>query len=297
VRPMVRPGLKILRRDPRTLQLGFDWPGVAALRDTDAVRAVLAAIDGVRDAAEVISVATRAGVPVSGCDQALGDLVECGAVVYSAGPTPPELSEATASALWLLAGPKRVLSDVVAARHRCTVWVHGSGVVADTVRRLTSAAGIRVCSDPDRATVGVLAGDREPERELADDALHAGVPHLWVFMRDLVGVIGPFVLPGTTACLRCVDTARAETDPAWPTLLQSSWAKPLRVAACDELHAILTGAWAAQEIAVWASGITPRTCGCVVELPLGGGPVEAVAFEPHPACGCGWLEWRDTMGA
>jgi hypothetical protein len=296
VRLMVRPGLKILRRDARTLQLGFDWPGVAAVRDTDALRSVLAAIDGVRDHRAVIAAATAGGVPVDACEEALALLLECGAVVDAGGPPPARLSEATSSALWLLAGPQRDLSDVVRSRQRCVVWVHGEGIVADTVRALTGSAGLRLCDDPDQATVGVLAGDREPSRDQADAAMRAGFPHLWAYVRDLVGVIGPFVVPGRTACLRCVDAARTEADPAWPTLLQSAATRPLRVAACDGVHAALVGAWAAQEVALWASDVRPRTRGRVIEVPMGG-PAEEGVFDPHPACGCGWLEWRDTIGA
>jgi hypothetical protein len=296
VRLMVRPGLKILRRDARTLQLGFDWPGVAAVRDTDALRSVLAAIDGVRDHRAVIAAAIAGGVPVDACEEALALLLECGAVVDAGGPPPARLSEATSSALWLLAGPLRDLSDLVRSRQRCVVWVHGEGIVADTVRALTGSAGLRLCDDPDQATVGVLAGDREPSREQADAAMRAGFPHLWAYVRDLVGVIGPFVVPGRTACLRCVDAARTEADPAWPTLLQSAATRPLRVAACDGVHAALVGAWAAQEVALWASDVRPRTRGRVIEVPMGG-PAEEGVFDPHPACGCGWLEWRDTIGA
>jgi bacteriocin biosynthesis cyclodehydratase domain-containing protein len=142
-----------------------------------------------------------------------------------------------------------------------------------------------------------MAVDREPARELADLAMHAGLPHVWAYMRDLVGVIGPFVVPGRTACLRCVDAARTEADPAWPTLLQSAAAKPLRVAACDDVHAALVAAWATSEVALWASDVRPQTCGRVVEVPMGCGPADAVIFEPHPACGCGWPAWRDTIGA
>jgi hypothetical protein len=236
-------------------------------------------------------------VPLGDCEETLATLVDCGAVVDSVSASAPSLSESTVSALWLLAGPGRGAGDVVRARAGCRVWVHGTGAVADTVRELAGSAGLGVCSDPSEATVGVLTGDREPARHLSDAVMHSGIPHLWAYVRDLVGIVGPFVVPGTTSCLRCVDAARSDLDPAWPTLLQSAEARPLRVAPCDDVLATLVGAWAVQEIALWASDVRPHTYGCVIEVPQGWGPAEAANYEPHPACGCGWPDWRDTMGA
>ena len=45
-----------------------------------------------------------------------------------------------------------------------------------------------------------------------------GVPHLLAEVRDTVGVVGPLVLPGRSACLRCLDLVRTDRDPGWPGL-------------------------------------------------------------------------------
>jgi hypothetical protein len=297
VRPMLRPGLKVLRRDPWTLQLGLDWPGVTALRDTEALRAVLGAIDGFRDIAGVALAASDAGPSREECEAVLSLLIDCGAVVDYTPRLVPALGESTESAWWLLAGPGRAITDVVNARERSCLWLSGTGSVADGVNRLSSSAGLRVCHDPAAATVVVLASDREPSRDVTDAVMHSGLPHLWAYVRELVGVVGPFVVPGITACLRCVDAARASTDPAWPTLLQSAAAKPQPVPPCDTVLASLVAAWAVQEVALYASDIRPQTCGRVIEVPQGWGPAESVQFEPHPACGCSWPVPHDTMGA
>jgi bacteriocin biosynthesis cyclodehydratase domain-containing protein len=297
MRPMLRPGLKVLRRDPRTLQLGMDWPGVTALPDTAALRAVLGAIDAFRDVAGVVLAASNTGPSPEECTAVLGTLIDCGAVVDYTPRLAPELGESTEAALWLLAGPGRAVADVVGARERSRLWVCGTGSVADAVARLSRSAGLRLCRDAAAATVIVVASDREPTREIADALMHVGVPHLWAYVRDLVGVIGPFVVPGATACLRCVDAARASHDSAWPTLLQSAEASPQPVPPCDAVLATLVAAWAAQEVALWASDIRPQTYGRVIEVPQGWGPAETVQYEPHPACGCGWPLRHDTMGA
>ncbi len=297
MRPMVRPGLNLLRRDPQTIQLGLDWPGVATLRETRALRAVLAAVDGFRDATGVVLAATTQSGLRRECEAALAVLVDAGVVVSQEHSRSPDIDESTWSALWLLAGPGHDAADILRTRDTSAVWIDGEGVVAQRVRDLIATTQLRVCSDPLRATVSILASDTEPDRERADRAMHSGLPHLWVYVRDLVGVVGPFVTPGQSACLRCVDAARSDLDPAWPTLLQSAAVRPLPVAACDTVLATLVSAWATQEVTMWASDIRPQSCGHVIEVPQGCGPVESATFDLHPQCGCGWPLWRDTMGA
>jgi hypothetical protein len=211
--------------------------------------------------------------------------------------TAKTISEASLSSLWLLAGPGHDVQSLLLARSSAAVWVDGTGLVADTVRELIGAADVAMSDTARQATTVVVASDSEPDRARADTMMQSGLPHVWAYVRELVGVVGPFVLPGQTACLRCVDAARSDLDPAWPTLLESSAAKPLHVAPCDPLLATLVAAWAAQEVAVWASGIRPQTYGQVIEVPHGCGPVELAVFEVHPYCGCGWGRGGDTMGA
>jgi hypothetical protein len=303
MRPIVRPGLKILRRDARTVQLGLDWPGVGVLRETRALRAVLGSIDGFRDAAGVLLAATATGVPREECEESLAVLVECGAVVDQARRSvrpvrgQAAIGEASLSSLWLLAGPGHDVHALLRARSTAAVWVDGKGLVADTVRGLMGTANVAMSASAAKAETMVVASDSEPDRSRADATMHSGLPHVWAYVRELVGVVGPFVLPGQSACLRCVDAARADVDAAWPTLLESAAAKPLPVEPCDPVLATLVAAWAVQEVALWVSGIRPQTYGQVIEVPHGCGPVETAVFEVHPHCGCGWGLRRDTMGA
>ena len=147
------------------------------------------------------------------------------------------------------------------------------------------------------ADVVVLAHDAEPERDSADTVMRTGLPHLWVGVRELVGVVGPFVSPGSSACLRCLDAARTDLDPAWPALVDSATRRRGRVPACDPVLAALMAAWAVQEVALWAGGQRVQTRDCTIEVPQGMGRVHTERYEPHPSCGCGWPIWQDTMGA
>ncbi|TCP43632.1 hypothetical protein EV191_12129 [Tamaricihabitans halophyticus] len=67
-------------------------------------------------------------------------------------------------------------------------------------------------------SLAVLTDSVVPLPELVQELAIDGVPHLSAYALDALGVIGPFVLPGRSSCLRCVELYRAEHDPAWPML-------------------------------------------------------------------------------
>lgn len=297
MRPTIRPGLRLLRRDAHTLQLGLDWPGLCLVRDTPVVRAVLDAVDGFRAADAVVLAAAAQGHQREACAEALAALMRCGAVVDGNRPRDPDVPSSAWAAWSLLAGPQREASDVASSRRRRRVAVCGDGVVADRVRGLLPGSQVRVAADRTAADLVVMAVDDEPDRQSSDELMGLGVPHLWASLRDLVGVVGPFVLPGRTGCLRCADEARGDRDPGWPTLLAAATAKPIATPATDDVLAALVAAWAVHEVAVWASDLPPQTWNHLVEIPYGSSPVERVAVDPHPRCGCGWFRRQDTMGA
>jgi hypothetical protein len=89
-----------------------------------------------------------------------------------------------------------------------------------------------VSVQPDADLVVLAPTGREPLESVS--ALVAdGVPHLLAEVRDGVGVVGPLVLPGSTACLHCLDLARSDLDPAWPTLAAQLATPPRGTPACD----------------------------------------------------------------
>ena len=294
MRPMIRPGVRILRRDLQTMQIGHEWPGVVLLADSPALQAVLAAVDGCRDATAVVMAASAGGRTPDDCAEALDLLIDTGAVVDSATVTSPAGAAASWGALWLLAGPEATAADVVAMRRECRVHVSGEGVIVDILRQLLPQAQLTLTADPADATLLVLGDRREPDRARSDDAMRSGLPHVWGYLRDLVGVVGPFVVPGSSACLRCVDISRRELDPSWPMLLAAA---PTADPPEDPVMATLVGAAVAQDVAAWASGYQPRTWDAVVEISYGGSAIEQQARPPHPQCGCGWTWAQDTMGA
>lgn len=126
---------------------------------------------------------------------------------------------------------------------------------------------------------------REPLEGVA--ALVAdGVPHLLAEVRDGVGVVGPLVLPGSTACLHCLDLARADRDPDWPTLA-TQLATPTRgTPACDGALAVAVAAQAALQALTLIDGTLPASAGGTLELALPDWRWRRRSWSPHAACGC-----------
>lgn len=297
MRPITRPGLRILRRDVRSWQAGLEWSGVATVIDTPAVHAVLDAVDGFRDLTGVAAAATATGLDADDVRGAIDALVDSGVIVDQRMHRPAGVDDGLWAAWWLLAGPERTAQDVARLRKRTRVAVIGDGLVADQLRTVLNDERVPAARGPADASVLALTFDHEPDRAAVDDAMRRALPFLCVSLRDLVGVVGPFVVPGRTACLRCVDLSRGERDPCWPTLLAAAEVQRGSTTALSPALAALTGAYAASEIALWASGYLPVSCDAVVEIPHGIGRIQTVGYPPHPACGCGWPDARETMTA
>jgi bacteriocin biosynthesis cyclodehydratase domain-containing protein len=142
--------------------------------------------------------------------------------------------------------------------------------------------------------VHVLLGVGEPSRELTDALMREAVSHLVVRLTEGRAVIGPFVLPGLTPCLRCLDAHRAEDDPSWPLLVEQYSRASRRDRAdgvpepVDATLAASAVAWAVRELTAYAEGGTPGTLGRTVVLAARSGETETHPWWPHPQCGCGW---------
>lgn len=142
--------------------------------------------------------------------------------------------------------------------------------------------------------VHVLIGVGEPTRDLLDGWVREGVPHLVVRLVEGRAVIGPFVVPGKTACLRCIDAYRAEEDPAWPLLVEQ-YARATRSDRADgipepvdaALAAVAVG-WAARELASYAENAVPVSWSSTTRLSATLDTVETRHWPQHPHCGCTW---------
>lgn len=212
----------------------------------------------------------------------------------------------------LIAGPPRPGTS-------CPVVVIGSGALARHVVRLLGAGGVpvlRVVDDTDADPLALrrrwqeLSGPTtqvglfgqwhtalddpvrlvvvapatvEADRVLTDHLRRAGVPHLMVRAEPERAVVGPFVVPGGGACLRCVDLTRRDLDPEWPLLL-SQLARTLH--SPGPVASAWAASTAAAEALAWLGRGRAGTCGATLELVTDTLAFETRTWAAHPACGC-----------
>jgi hypothetical protein len=240
----LRPGLVVVRRDPRHLQVGIDPPRRVVLPDEPEVRRTLAALvrgtplpdDG--SAGTTLAALVRAGLLAGGAPAASG------AGVSVSVSAPPALAE-----------------ELVA---------------------LLRAAGVTVAPD---GTVRVIVAHGALRRDAVDPLVRHGACHLLATVTPWGWELGPFVVPGATACLRCVDAARAERDPHRGVVLdQVAAAGPPGPA--DPATRALALAWLTRDLQAYGRGERPTTWSATIEV-ADGMPREHQWLR-HPHCGCAW---------
>jgi len=152
---------------------------------------------------------------------------------------------------------------------------------------VTAAPAPGPAPTPDLVVV-VERGAADPTH--GDRLLAADVPHLSVVVRETSVVVGPLVVPGRSACLRCLDLHRTEHDPQWPLvlaqLLQPDAARlPQEETAVAQVAA---GVAALQVLGHLDGRGTPASVGATLEVELPDGLVGRRPWPAHPSCGCSW---------
>ena len=140
---------------------------------------------------------------------------------------------------------------------------------------------------PRRPSLVILADSHR--RDLPAALSRDQVPHLAASASEAIGVVGPLVLPGRSACLRCLDLTRAERDPAWPLILaQLAGHAGADPPACDAVLAAMVAAQAtAQALAFIDRG--PAAVAVIsgtLELVLPDWQWRRRTWRPHHECGC-----------
>jgi bacteriocin biosynthesis cyclodehydratase domain-containing protein len=292
VRPILRPGTHVLRRGAGEVQVGLDPRTALVLPDSPAVRASLRLLGtgsdlAAYDEAAVLDV-------LAGHDQLLDerDLTPLLGEDPGAATTTAALARASGSeASRLRGGRRRWRTELRTFGHPAAADLHDRFAALAGTAGLAQSSGRSSARAPDCA---VLLGVGEPERELLDGWTRAGTPHLLVRVTEGRAVVGPFVVPGTTACLRCVDAHCTDADPAWPLLVRQYAAASARDRSdgvpepVDPLLAALALAWAARDLTAYVDGRRPSCWSATVTLHPEPGHVETRSWLRHPACACTW---------
>ena len=292
MRPLLRPGTHVLRRTDGTLQVGLRPEGAVVLDDSPALRRGLLG-EAVPDPAwDLLDTA--------------GLLVDESALMPLLGRRQDSLEAPAAAALAREAGPATMASAT--ARSRCRVetatFGHGCGhalapALVDVLGALGISTEARPVRSPDgsrarRTPFGVLLGVGEPDRELTDGWVRDGTPHLVVRVTEGRAVVGPFVVPGRTACLRCLDAHHTDADADWPLLVRQYAASSARDRAdgapepLDPALGLLAVAWAARDVASFVDGARPSTWSSTLVLAPDLTSLTSHSWPRHPECGCTW---------
>jgi hypothetical protein len=159
-------------------------------------------------------------------------------------------------------------------------------LLRDPVTRACAAAGLRVADAASAATLVVTLG--EPRRRTSDRLVRDDVTHLWLAVLPAGVRIGPFVEPGRSACLRCVDAHLGERDARRATVLHQLDDLPAAPhAVWDPSLLDLGAAWAVRDVVRRLDGepSTLRSATVTVSADL---EMTRHDWLRHPHCGCAW---------
>jgi bacteriocin biosynthesis cyclodehydratase domain-containing protein len=181
-------------------------------------------------------------------------------------------------------------------------WVPGTPDPAGLLR----ACGVRMTPWTSRARVVLVLSDGELAREVLDPLLRERTTHVVVRLVDGGAVLGPFVEPGVTACVRCIDAQRSILDPHHVAVTTRYVRASARVRAdgvpdvADPALATMALAWGVREVVGHLAGRRPRSWSRTIELGADPSQVLDRGWDRHPECGCCWSAHdplSGTMGA
>ncbi len=265
---LLRPGVPVVRRDVDTLQVGLFPPRVAQLPDVPEVKALL----------DALRTGTVPGELPEAAARALETLLAAGLAFPGTPATAAD--EAIAQAQYGAGGAARL-----AARAGQRIGVRATGPSYAIITDLLALSGIEVDDVSPSVWLVVAAGPLL--REAIDPLVRAGAPHLLVSGDGGGRRVGPFVEPGRTACLRCVDAHEAEADPRRPFLVEQAALASVGGEPVDPVLDRLALAWAVRDLCRYLEGDEPSTWSATVDVGPTDGP-HLVRRLRHPHCGCAW---------
>lgn len=112
-------------------------------------------------------------------------------------------------------------------------------------------------------------------------------PSLYVTAREGRAVIGPFVVPGLTSCLRCQHLHRLDRDPGWSAVIAQLRVGPPEAGGSDALCLVAASLAVTQALDWIDTQRPPLTADTTVEVTTSDLALVHRRWSQHPACGCG----------
>ncbi|PKQ25531.1 MAG: hypothetical protein CVT64_08905 [Actinobacteria bacterium HGW-Actinobacteria-4] len=290
----LKPGFSVLLRDERTVHVGLVQPLV--LTDTSpGEREFLASLEG---SPAPISAAMHRAFPhlIEALDRH-GALQEDGGPDFTNAMVRIHGLGAMGSSLAVTLARSGVgalaLVDTAPAglEEPGTFGVsapHGSCAAAAAWMLRERVPEVRIAASFVSADVEVMIGHGAIPAHQAADLVYRGTPHVPVIADEHGVTVGPVVVPGVTACIRCEEVARASADPAWPRLAtQCAGSRRPHV---DSLASEIAAGLAASEVLQVLRGRgepSPDATGGWRIDGATGVPHRIPSVSPDPACGCG----------
>lgn len=295
MKPVLRPGASLLRRDAEHLQIGTA-PGAAyVLREQPGMVPLLRSIDGVRGVPELRDPVDEA-LPSN--PTALIEALRAAHVVLDADAwlnQPNAALRAEARHLAACGVDAGTIAGWLKRRASARVEISFDAETRELAKRVADVlaeSGVNASLSPvqDPTLVVVLSLGPCP-RDALEVLACSGIAHLPVSYDEDRIRIGPLVRPGLTPCVACDDHQRTLWDHAWPVLLKQL-AHPLARRIAGMPHAL--SAVAVSAAATTIAGESLATCDgrearCEGTVLTVGPGLYDLQVQPVPfadACGC-----------
>ncbi|GAA1973220.1 TOMM precursor leader peptide-binding protein [Isoptericola halotolerans] len=131
----------------------------------------------------------------------------------------------------------------------------------------------------------VVVSDRVARPETFTLLMSSDIPHLPVVVGEADVTLGPFVLPGTTACTACWHRHATDADGRWPSMV-GQLAEVPGDPGQETVLSVTAAALVTGQVLAHLDGARPASAGAVVEVTLPEALPRVRPVPVHPACPC-----------
>jgi hypothetical protein len=179
------------------------------------------------------------------------------------------------------------------ARHRVAVLGRLDVPGLLDVHGLLDAVGVTTTASVDEADVVIVLSAGELDRDRVDPLIRRRTNHVIARLVDGGALLGPFVVPGATACLRCIDAHRSVHDPDHVAVTAryvraTARSRPDGVPDLEPALAAVALAWVVRDVVAHLTGWEPSTWSRTIELSPDPTRRDEREWLRHPSCGCCW---------